>query len=148
MGGGWKAGGTAVSNTAGSITSQVSANTDAGFSIATYTGTGANASFGHGLGVAPDMVVVKRRDSTAGWTVFHKDLASTHILILDSTTASFSSNQFSPDPSSSVVSVLDQPNTNASGGTYVAYSFANTDGYLKAGSYTGNGSTALDLRKL
>jgi hypothetical protein len=137
----WKAGGTAVSNTDGSITSQVSANVDAGFSIATYTGTGANASFGHGLGVAPDMVMVKRRDATNGWIVFHKDLTTGHILVLSSTTSSFFSNQFSPDPSSSVVSILDQPATNASGGTYVAYSFANTDGYLKAGSYTGNGQS-------
>ena len=55
----WKAGGTAVSNTAGSITSQVSANTDAGFSIVSYTGTGANATVGNGLSSAPDMVIVK-----------------------------------------------------------------------------------------
>ena len=142
----WLAG-TAFSNDAsatgvGTIDSSGQVNTTAGFSIVEYTGTGANASFAHGLGVAPDMVMVKRRDAVDSWIVFHKDLTSTHILILDSTTASFSSNQFSPDPSSSVVSILDQPATNASGGTYVAYSFANTEGYLKAGSYTGNGSTS------
>jgi hypothetical protein len=57
----WKAGGTAVSNTVGSITSSVSANTTAGFSIVSYTGNGtANATVGHGLGAAPKFIIVKR----------------------------------------------------------------------------------------
>ena len=67
VGWGWKAGGTASSNTDGSITSSVSANTTAGFSIVSFTGTGSNATVGHGLGTAPSMVIIKRRDSANDW---------------------------------------------------------------------------------
>ncbi len=67
----WLAGGTASSNTDGTITSTVSANTTSGFSIVSYTGTGANASIGHGLGVAPAMYIVKNRDAAQEWTVYH-----------------------------------------------------------------------------
>jgi hypothetical protein len=81
----WKAGGTAVSNTDGSITSQVSANVDAGFSIVSYTGTGANATVGHGLSSAPEMMLVKDRDSTFTWRVYHASLANTQVLYLSAT---------------------------------------------------------------
>jgi hypothetical protein len=139
----WKAGGTAVSNTDGSITSQVSANVAAGFSIASYSGTGSAASFGHGLGVQPSMVIVKRRDSTPSWQVFHTALGGGKSIELDNTSAAGSTTSVwnNTAPTSSVVNIGTHGGTNTSGGTYVAYSFANTEGYLKAGSYVGNNST-------
>jgi hypothetical protein len=142
----WLAGGTAVSNTDGSITSQVSANTDAGFSIATYTGTGANATVGHGLtSSAPKMVIIKcRSDSPTSWMVGHSGLGAwSSLLQLDVTTAAVSDGTVfnSTAPSSSVVNVGTNSQSNLSGRTYVMYSFAEVEGYSKIGSYTGNGST-------
>jgi hypothetical protein len=141
----WKAGGAAVTNTAGSITSQVSANTDAGFSIVTYTGTGANATVGHGLGVAPKMVIVKRRNSTGDWPVWILPVAVTgsdRVLFLNTTGAQTAAgtNFNSSSPTSTVINVGTNAATNGSGGTYVAYVFAEIPGYSKFGSYTGNGS--------
>ena len=73
----WKGGGTASSNYDGSITSSVSANTTSGFSIVSYTGTGANATVGHGLGSAPKMVIIKRRTgSTSNWIVYHEGIGN------------------------------------------------------------------------
>ena len=73
----WKAGGTAVSNTTGSITSSVSANTTAGFSVVTYTGTGVAATVGHGLGIAPYMIVIKERNvSVRPWPVYFAGFAA------------------------------------------------------------------------
>jgi hypothetical protein len=81
----WKGGGTAVSNTDGSITSSVSANTTAGFSIVSYTGTGAVATIGHGLGVVPAMIIVKVRSSAGDWSVYHTTLGNTKNLKLNTT---------------------------------------------------------------
>jgi len=141
----WKAGGTAVSNTSGTITSSVSANTTAGFSIVTYTGTGANATIGHGLGIAPKMIIVKCRN-TAGesWQVYHSGLTSAAYRIrLNSTDGQDSQPTMwnSTSPTSSVFSVGTATGTNASTQTYVAYCWADIDGFSKLGSYTGNGST-------
>jgi len=80
----WLAGGTGVSNTDGSITSTVSANTISGFSIGTYTGTGASATIGHGLGTSPSMVIIKRTDSVENWRVHHVGLTGlTYRVALD-----------------------------------------------------------------
>ena len=140
----WKAGGTGVSNTDGTNTSAVvSANPTAGFSIVTYTGTGANATVGHGLGVAPKMVIVKQRNgSTYSWTVYNASLTSGYVLALESTSAQFSrpTSFNSTAPTSTVFSLGTDSGTNASGGTYVAYCFAPVAGYSAFGSYTGNGS--------
>ena len=68
----WKANGAGSSNTDGSITSTVSANTTAGFSIVTYTGTAANATIGHGLGVAPKVIMTKSRVNAENWGVYHE----------------------------------------------------------------------------
>jgi hypothetical protein len=141
----WKAGGTAVTNTAGSITSQVSANTTSGFSIVTYTGTGANATVGHGLGVAPKMIIVKRRDSgPSSWTVWHSTFSSIEYIYLNLTNAVSSSSGStvwnSTVPSSSVFSLGTYSDVNASGGTHVAYCWTPIAGYSAIGSYTGNGS--------
>ena len=138
----WKAGGTAVSNTAGSITSSVSANTTAGFSVVTYTGTGANATVGHGLGVAPSMVIVKNRGSTDVWSVYHSSLGATQLIILNRTdaTATVSTAWNSTAPTSSVFSLGTLADTNRSTYNFVAYCFAPVAGYSAFGSYTGNGS--------
>lgn len=142
----WKAnGGTTSSNTDGSITSTVQANTTAGFSIVTYTGTGSNATVGHGLGVAPKVVILKRRDG-AGWSWYTQHinhyygngsiyLNGTGIGDIDST------HWNNTAPSSSVFSVGTSNGTNGSSGNFVSYCFAEIEGYSKFGSYTGNGST-------
>jgi hypothetical protein len=137
----WKAGGSASSNTDGSITSSVSANTTAGFSIVSYTGTGATATIGHGLGSAPKMVIVKQRSTTRNWVVMHSGIGFTKYLYLDSNQASNTGNFFNDtDPSSTVFNVVNDGGVNASSGTYIAYCFAPKKGYSKFGSYTGNGS--------
>ena len=140
----WKANGTGVSNTSGSITSTVSAGATQGFSVVTYTGTGANATVGHGLGVAPVMVIVKCRSNAANWTVGSSYLTSwAYFLQLSSTIAqTLTTAEFnSTAPTSSVFSVGTDTDTNGSARTYVAYVFAPVAGYSAFGSYTGNGST-------
>ena len=140
----WKANGAGVSNDEGSITSTVSANTTAGFSIVTYTGTGVAATVGHGLGAAPSMVIVKKRNAAADWVVKHASLSSNDsTLILTNTSAQTS---YSPSvwnntaPTSSVFSIGTNSASN-SANTFVAYCFSEVSGYSKFGSYTGNGST-------
>tara|TARA_R110000868_G_scaffold395465_1_gene667144 strand:- start:1390 stop:2436 length:1047 start_codon:yes stop_codon:yes gene_type:complete len=140
----WKAGGTAVTNTAGSITSQVSASPTAGFSVVTYTGNATiGATIGHGLGVAPSMVIVKRRDGVAiGWVVGHTSIGWTNQLELNSTIASTAYNGFnSTTPTSSVITTNNSGSINGSGFNYVAYCYAAVPGYSAFGSYTGNGSS-------
>jgi hypothetical protein len=137
----WKAGGAAVSNTAGSITSQVSANPTAGFSIVTYTGTGSAATIGHGLGVAPSMIIVKSRASD-DWVVYHGSLPSAaYYLTLNTTNAQISNSVVfnSTAPTSNVFSVGTSRSTASTG--FVAYCFAAVAGYSAFGSYTGNGSS-------
>ena len=139
----WKANGAGSSNTAGTITSTVSANTTSGFSIVTYTGTGANATVGHGLGVAPSMIIVKRRDAgSSGWSVYFTTLAAGYILALQSTNAQANApTRFTTTlPTSTVFSIGTDSDLNASAGTYVAYCFAPVAGYSAFGSYTGNGA--------
>jgi len=142
----WKANGAGVTNTAGTITSTVSANTTAGFSIVTYTGTGANATVGHGLGVAPAMYIVKRRTGGVGnWAVWHTGLSNTttSYILLDSTAAQSTSTSLwgSTAATSTTIGVGTSVTTNNSSDTYVAYCFAPVAGYSAFGSYTGNGST-------
>lgn len=143
VGWGWKANGAGVSNTDGSITSAVSANTTAGFSIVTYTGTGANATVGHGLGVAPKLVIVKNRGSISSWSVYHASNAATGTLYLESTSAfaAGTTDWNSTTPTSTTISIGANMRTNESGKEIVAYCFAEIPGYSKFGSYTGNGST-------
>ena len=138
----WNAGGSTVTNTSGTISAQVRANTTAGFSVVTYTGTGANATVGHGLGVAPSMVIVKRRDTTANWEVRHTSIAVASSIQLNLTNASASATTVwnSTAPSSTVFSIGTSATVNASSGTYVAYCFAAVAGYSAFGSYTGNNS--------
>jgi hypothetical protein len=144
----WKANGAGSTNTAGSITSTVSANTSAGFSIVTYTGNGTSgATVGHGLGVAPSMVILKQRDGASNWQVKHVSLNANQNLVLNSTAA------VDTAPGSGYISAISSTtltllnggsaitNVNANNGTYVAYCFAPIAGYSAFGSYTGNGSS-------
>jgi hypothetical protein len=138
----WDAGTSTVSNTAGSITSQVRANASAGFSVVTYTGTGANATVGHGLGVAPRFMAIKNRTAFEGWINYHSSIGPTNFLQFNTTNASSSNPTVFNDtaPTSNVFSVGTIANTNGSAANFVAYCFAPVDGYSSFGSYTGNGS--------
>jgi len=139
----WKAGGTSVSNTSGSITSQISANTTAGFSVVTWTGTGSVGTIGHGLGSAPKFIISKSR-STAGtnWNTY-SPTGVTNIVYLNSAVATSSQPNVwnSTAPTSSVFTVGTDNDSNGSGRTMVAYCWAEVAGYSAFGSYTGNGST-------
>jgi hypothetical protein len=140
----WKANGQGSSNTAGSInTTYTSVNTTSGFSISSYTGNGsAGATVGHGLGVVPKMIIVKRLNSSGGWVVYNEALGNTKIMELHANSASQTSSAAwnNTTPSSTVFTLGDYTSTNASGGTYIAYCFAEKQGYSKFGSYTGNGN--------
>ena len=136
----WKANGQGSSNTAGSINSTyTSANTTAGCSIVNYTGTNATATVGHGLGVAPKMIIWKELGNSNDWCVWHTSLSATQILVLNTTgPVASDSNVMGTLPTSSVFSIGQGTRTNRSGGTYIAYCFADIQGYSKFGSYTGN----------
>jgi hypothetical protein len=134
----WKAGGTAVSNTAGTITSSVSANTTAGFSVVTYTTAGANATVGHGLGVAPSLIIVKSRAIVLSWLVYHASIGNTKYLLLN-TTAAEAVDSTAWNNTSPTASVFTS-GTAFGSNTYVAYCWAPVAGYSAFGSYTGNGS--------
>jgi len=139
----WNAGGSTVTNTSGSISAQVRANTTAGFSVVTYTGTQVAATVGHGLGVAPRMIIVKARSNgTFNWTTWHGTFTANGYIYLDGTNAVGSSSGpwNGTLPTSSVFSLGADLGTNKSGDTYVAYVFAPVAGYSAFGSYTGNGS--------
>jgi hypothetical protein len=143
----WKANGSGSSNTDGSITSTVSANTDAGFSIVSFTGTNANgATIGHGLSSAPEMVIVKTRSASGeNWRVYHSGIASdaaTDYINLNTTAAAADLVNIWNDtaPTSSVFSVGQDGGVNANGTTYIAYCFHSVDSYSKCGSYVGNGN--------
>jgi len=137
----WKAGGTAVSNTDGTITSSVSANTDAGFSIVSYTGTGANATVGHGLNSAPEFVIVKSRDTSQNWACFHTGSSNGHILTLNTSFDRHADSTYwqSTDPSSTVVTLGSNNLTNKSGDDMIMYAWHSVEGFSKFGSYEANG---------
>jgi len=139
----WKANGTGSSNTVGSITSTVSANTTSLFSVVTYTGTGVAGTIGHGLNVAPSMIIVKSRSLAGAWPVYFSTLGNGSNLVLNTTAATATSSTIwnSTSPTSSVFSVGINTDSNTVTVTYVAYCFAEVAGYSKFGSYTGNGST-------
>jgi hypothetical protein len=138
----WKAAGSGSSNTDGDITSTVSANTTSGMSILTYSGNGSdNQTIGHGLGIAPKMIITKRRDSSGNWTTYHDAVGINQVFYLNSTAApSSNTEQYRATPTSSVYTVGVGGDINNSSGTYVAYVFAEVEGFSKIGSYTGNGS--------
>ena len=148
----WKAGGAAVSNTDGTITSQVSANVDAGFSIVKYTGNGGNATLGSGLDQQVEMVICKSTESVSQWITYHKDLTGNvsgdnpYNLYLNGTNAQLDLTAFGAYNSftSSVFPVTRQSAATAHNNNnnidYIAYCFTSIPGYSKVGSYVGNGS--------
>jgi len=138
----WKANGQGSANTDGSInTTYTSANTTAGFSISLFTGTGSNETVGHGLGVAPEWVIVKGVNNTGSWTSYHKSLGATKYMHLSETDAQATASSVwnSTAPTNQVFSVGAGVQS-GSGNTYVAYCFAPIKGFSAMGSYTGNGN--------
>ena len=141
----WKAGGTAVSNTAGTITSSVSANTTAGFSVVTFTGNGVDtlsgvATVGHGLGVVPSFIITKKRSSGTdyGWSTYHISNGNANIWL--NTTSAKNPGNWVTAPAANVFTPPVSLYGNENGVNYVAYCWAPLAGYSAFGSYTGNGS--------
>jgi hypothetical protein len=144
----WKANGAGSSNTSGTISSTVSVNTTSSCSIVKYAGNGSSgATVGHGLGVVPNMIIVKRLDingaASPNSIVYHVSIGNTKGLVLDTTNAAQTLTGFWNDttPSSTVFTVGNDANTNRNTNNYIAYCFAPVAGYSAFGSYTGNGST-------
>jgi hypothetical protein len=137
----WDAGSSTVTNTDGSITSQVRANPSAGFSIVTYTGTASNGTVGHGLGAAPGLIIVKNRASDP-WLVYHSTQGKDKVFLLNTTdsVATVSNYWGSSTPDSTVFGVTAGTGINRNSNLFVAYCFAPVEGYSAFGSYTGNGS--------
>ena len=136
----WKAnGGTTATDSTGTITSSVQANTKGGFSIVTYTGTGTAATIGHGLGKAPELIFVKNRDATDDWAVYHVSNGNTHYMILNSNGGKTDNTYWNDtSPTSSVFSIGTDHKLNASTEKYVSYCWAPIEGYSKFGVYTSN----------
>jgi hypothetical protein len=138
----WNAGGSTVTNTSGTISAQVRANTTSGFSIVTYTGTGANATVGHGLGVAPSMIILKGRTNADQWFIWHNTFTSSQYIYFNTTAIVSGANPWNSTlPTSTLFSLGTDAGVNGNTTTYVAYCFAPVAGYSAFGSYTGNGST-------
>jgi hypothetical protein len=121
------------------------------FDVLTYTGTGSNTTIAHSLGSVPACIIVKRTDTTGAWQVYHRSLANTEYLVLNTTAAKATgaTRWNSTTPTSTVFSLGTDATVNSSGGTYVAYIFAHdaggfgltgTDNVISCGSYTGTGS--------
>ena len=148
----WLGANTTVSNTSGSITSTVSANPTAGFSVVGYTGNAtAGATIGHGLGAKPAMIIFKNRidSSAAKWAVYHQaafvSQADPNILYLDDAAAQADDvnvlGNTTVTLNSTLFSLGDYNGSNGSGDAMIAYCFAQIKGFSNFGSYTGNGST-------
>ena len=145
----WKAGGTAVTNNDGSIASQVSANPEGGFSIVTYTGNGtAGATVGHGLGKAPNWIIIKSRNIGDNWMVYSHSYngytdAENRYIELQTTAGVVNDSRMMNNtaPTSSVFSLRADNSTNGNTHSYVAYCWSEIPGFSKFGSYVGNGSS-------
>ena len=140
----WKAGGTAVTNTNGTITSTVSANTDAGFSIVSYTGTGSLATVGHGLNQPVELILVKNTSAIASWVVYSATTGINKFLQLNLADAAISYSNYwgAATPTNDVFGVVNASyNNNATNDSLIAYCFHSVDGYQKVGSYSGTGSS-------
>ena len=141
----FKAGGAAVANTDGTITSQVSANNTLGFSIASYTSTGTSGStFGHGLDVIPELVLLKCKDAGGtNWIVGGSTVGSSYYLSLNSTAGQTSSSNWLVPSATTLQLNQTFGNANSSGREYITYNFTSKAGFSKVGTYTGNGSLTL-----
>ena len=139
----WKANGAGSANTDGSTNSTVSVNTTAGFSIVKYTGSGANATIGHGLGAVPKMIIVKNlTEANYDWMVYHQTLGNGSYIRLNLTSDKSNGSVWqSTTPTSSVFSVVsNSSDVNKSGNDFIAYCFAEKKGFSQINSYEGNGN--------
>lgn len=141
----WEAADSNTTNNDGSVTSTIRANTTAGFSICSWTGTGSNLTVGHGLGVVPDLYIVKARSGSSGcdWFVYHHFIGATKNLRLNRNYAATSASDLfnNTEPTSSVFSIGNSSCINENGGTYITYVFSEVAGYSKFGSYEANNSS-------
>ncbi len=139
----WKAGGAAVSNSDGSITSTISANQEAGFSIVTWTGTGSAGTVGHGLGKAPSFVITKRRNAAQDWFTHHKGINNGHYLRLNNTNQQGGDTNVYPNnmAATHTFGIGGDDGVNGNGSTYVAYVWTDIPGYSAFGRYKGNGQS-------
>ena len=145
----WKAnGGSTTTNDAsatsiGSIDSVYQANTTAGFSIVTYTGTGSTGTIAHGLGATPTVIFIRRRNGAGDWTSYHSPIGNEKFLRLNSTNAMGDQATYFNDtsPTSTVFTVGSAGDVNTSSGTHVAYCFTDIQGYSKYGFYEGNNNS-------
>ena len=139
----WRAnGGTTSTNTSGTITSTVQANTAGGFSIVSYTGTGTNATVGHGLSAAPEYMIIKNTGSTDNWINYNKVGGAANRGQINTGSYGTSTTSFqSTDPSATVITLGTSSGVNASTGNYIAYVWHGVEGYSKFGLYEGNGNS-------
>jgi hypothetical protein len=138
----WKAGGTASSNSDGSITTTVSVNQTAGFSIIKYAGNSQNSTIGHGLNAEPEYIIFKEIDGGESWRVWSKYTPNTssNALALNLNNGAFSQTGWISAVSSSTISIGTDSSINTNGNNYIAYAFAPKKGFSRYGSYQGNGS--------
>ena len=137
----WKAGGAAVTNTDGALTSQVSVNQDAGFSIATYTTPGTATNFGHGLGKKPAFALFKARNDTGNWAVYHQSLGTNTIRLSTDGAQDTSVDAFNNTaPTDTLMYLGTWAGTNNPNINWVSYLWAEIEGYSKFGSYEGSGN--------
>lgn len=141
----WRAnGGTTSSNIDGSITTTIQTSDSGGFSIIKYTGTGSNATIGHGLSKAPDFMIFKCTTTTDNWIVYHREFGAGNRAQLNNAGIGWGSSSTSfqsTDPDNSVITIGTSSGTNSSSGTMICYAWASIDGYSNFSSYTGTGST-------
>ena len=138
----WDAGSSTVSNSNGSITSNVRANASAGFSIVSWSGNSQNATVGHGLGAVPKMIIHKRRNGAASFITYHEAIGNTNAMQFNASDALINASYFdNKSPTSTIFNVSDFDETNRTGSNYIAYCFAPIEGYSAFGSYEGNGSS-------
>ena len=140
----WKANGSGVSNTDGSITSTVSANTTSGFSVGTFVGNQtAGATVGHGLSQAPEMIIIKDRPTVNDWPVYHESISPSQTIKLNSSNAPFTESTIwnNTAPTASVFTLGSSNLANNNTKSHVFYAFHSVEGFSKFGSYVGNNST-------
>ena len=139
----WKAnGGTTSTNTEGSLSCTVQANTDAGFSIVTWAGDGNTAvTLGHGLEKKPELIIYKGRDNSFSWPTWFKTFGTSTGSFINTTNQPGSFARVTSEPTATVIPNAEKNYTNVSGEKDIAYVFHSVEGYSRIGLYTGNGST-------